>query len=201
PSAVAAPGSRRRDGRRGRRRSHLAACRRRPSRRGGAARRERLQDRPRPPQHRPRARTGRRPRGTGMSDVAASPLYRLGAPVGQPVVRADAFAKVTGTARYAAEHDSEDLAHGVVVASPIARGRIASIDAARALAVPGVLDVLTHANRPRMAHLGLLYKDMDSVGGTPFRPLYDDRIHFSGQPVALVVAETFEAARHAAMLV
>ena len=71
----------------------------------------------------------------------------------------------------------------------------------RRRAVPGVLDVLTHAHRPRMAHLGVLYKDMVAPGGTPFRPLYDEHIVYAGQPIALVVAETFEAARHAAQLV
>ena len=129
----------------------------------------------------------------------------LPGPVGKAEVRADAFAKVTGQARYAAEHDTERRAegmlYGVVVNSTIARGRIAAIDAAAALAVPGVLDVLTHENRVPMSSLGVRFKDMDLVAGTPFRPLYDDGVAWNGQPIALVVAETFEAARHAARLV
>ena len=128
-------------------------------------------------------------------------LLQLAAPFGAPSVRVDALAKVTGSARYAAEHAAPGVAHGVVVSSTIARGRIVSFDVRAALAVPGVLDVLTHENRPRMARLGVFYRDLDAVGGTPFKPLHDDRVRYSGQPVALVVAETFEAARCAAALV
>jgi hypothetical protein len=72
---------------------------------------------------------------------------------------------------------------------------------AQALAVPGVLDILTHDNRPKTRSLGIFYKDMTSPGGSPFKPLHDARIRYSGQPVALVVAQTFEAARYAASLV
>ncbi|MCE3607880.1 xanthine dehydrogenase family protein molybdopterin-binding subunit [Massilia sp. P8910] len=117
------------------------------------------------------------------------------------VSRVDGRDKVTGRARYAAEHPAEGLLYGVVVSGTITKGRIAAIDAGRALAVPGVIEVITHQNRPRIRSFDLFYKDMTAPGGSPFRPLYDDRIHSSGQPVALVVAETFEAARHAASLV
>ncbi|MCY0914283.1 xanthine dehydrogenase family protein molybdopterin-binding subunit [Massilia sp. H27-R4] len=117
------------------------------------------------------------------------------------VSRVDGRDKVTGRARYAAEHPAEALLYGVVVSGTITKGRIASIDAGRALAVPGVIEVITHQNRPRIRSFDLFYKDMTAPGGSPFRPLYDDRIHSSGQPVALVVADTFEAARHAASLV
>lgn len=121
--------------------------------------------------------------------------------IGTPTPRIDGVAKVTGHARYAAEHPAPDLAYGVVVNSTVARGRIVSIDASQALAVPGVIDVITHQNRPKVRSLRLFYKDMTAPAGSPFRPLYDDEIHYSGQPVALVVAETFELARYAAMLV
>lgn len=121
--------------------------------------------------------------------------------IGTPVSRIDGVAKVTGTARYAAEHPAFDLAHGVVVNSTIARGRIVSIDCDAALAVPGVIDVLTHERRPHVRSLDLFYKDMVAPAGSPFKPLHDARIWYSGQPIALVVAETFEAARHAATLV
>jgi xanthine dehydrogenase YagR molybdenum-binding subunit len=122
-------------------------------------------------------------------------------PFGAPVARVDAQAKVTGAARYAAEHPAEGLLYGVVVPSPIARGRIRSIDSRAARAVPGVVEVLTHENRPPMARFDLLHKDMDAPGGSPFRPLHDAQIHSDAQPVALVVAVSFEAARHAARLV
>ncbi|HYI07285.1 MAG TPA: molybdopterin cofactor-binding domain-containing protein, partial [Reyranella sp.] len=121
--------------------------------------------------------------------------------IGMPLSRVDGVAKVTGHARYAAEHPAQDLAWGVVVNSTIARGRIERIDASGALAVPGVLDVLTHENRPKMRSFGMMYKDMTAPKGSPFKPLHDAKIVYSGQPVALVVAESFEAARHAAALV
>ncbi|WP_296946850.1 xanthine dehydrogenase family protein molybdopterin-binding subunit [uncultured Massilia sp.] len=120
---------------------------------------------------------------------------------GMAVSRVDGRAKVTGAAEYAAEIAAPDLAYGVVVSGTVAKGRIKRIDTAAALAVPGVLDVLTHENRPRMRANDLAYKDMTAPGGSPFRPLFSGEIFWSGQPVALVVAETFEAARHAAALV
>ena len=89
-----------------------------------------------------------------------------------------------------------------VVASTIAKGRIARIDASEALQRAGVLDVLTHENRPRMADNDRPTRTMSAPEqGSPFRPLYDDRIKFSGQPIALVVAEEWEIARFAASLV
>ena len=121
--------------------------------------------------------------------------------LGMPVSRVDGRAKVTGQARYAAEHAESDLIYGVVVNSTATRGTIVNIDARQALQVAGVLDVITHRNRPKMRDIGLFYKDMTAPGGTPFRPLHDDQVLYSGQPIALVVAKTFEAARYAASLV
>ena len=121
--------------------------------------------------------------------------------LGRPTSRVDGPDKVTGRAKYAAEHNVPDLAHGVVVAASIARGRIKRIDAGGALAVPGVLDVFTHAHRPKLASSDEKYGDEVAPPGTPFRPLYDDEVRFNGQPIALVVAEEFEIARHAASLV
>ncbi|MDR7035295.1 xanthine dehydrogenase YagR molybdenum-binding subunit [Methylobacterium sp. BE186] len=115
--------------------------------------------------------------------------------------RVDGPAKVTGQAKYAGEFEARDLAHGYVVSSGITRGKIAVIDTAEAEAVPGVIKVLTHENRPRTAWLDYNYQDAVAPPGSPFRALYDDKIHFSGQPVALVVAEDFETARYAASLV
>ncbi|RZI97015.1 MAG: xanthine dehydrogenase family protein molybdopterin-binding subunit [Variovorax sp.] len=117
------------------------------------------------------------------------------------VSRVDGRAKVTGAARYAAEMPAADLVYGVVVNSTIAKGRITGFDLDAAKAVPGVLDVLTHAHRPKTRSMGVFYKDMTAPGGTPFRPLHDDSVAYSGQPIALVLAESFEAARHAASLV
>jgi len=121
--------------------------------------------------------------------------------IGTPTSRVDGHAKVTGAAKYAGEFSAPDLAHGSVVTSTIAKGRIVGIDASEALRVDGVIDVLTHENRPRMADTDRAYKDEVAPEGSPFRPLYDDRILFSGQPIALVVAEEPEIARFAASLV
>jgi xanthine dehydrogenase YagR molybdenum-binding subunit len=121
--------------------------------------------------------------------------------IGMAVSRVDGRDKVTGQARYAAEHPADALLYGVVVSSAVPRGRISFIRTDAALAAPGVVDVITHLNRPRIRSFDIFYKDMTAPGGSPFRPLYDDKILYSGQPIALVVAESFEAARHAARLV
>jgi xanthine dehydrogenase YagR molybdenum-binding subunit len=121
--------------------------------------------------------------------------------IGTPTSRVDGRAKVTGAAKYAGEFKAEGLAYGVIVTSTIAKGRITHIDTSAALRVAGVLDVLTHEHRPRMAGTTRAYQDDVAPGGSPYRPLYDDRILFSGQPVALVVAGEWEVARYAATLV
>ncbi len=122
--------------------------------------------------------------------------------IGTPTSRVDGHAKVTGAAKYAGEFNVPGLAYGAVVTSTIAKGRIAHIDVSEALRVNGVLDVLTHENRPRMAATSAAYKDdVAPETGSPFRPLYDDKIQFSEQPIALVLAEKWEIARFAASLV
>ncbi len=121
--------------------------------------------------------------------------------LGKPASRIDGRAKVTGLAKYAAEYNVPGLAHGVVVSSAIAKGRIKRIHTGDALSVDGVLDVFTHEHRPKLASAHEKYTDEVAPSGSPFRPLYDDKILFSGQPVALVVAEEFEIARFAASLV
>jgi xanthine dehydrogenase YagR molybdenum-binding subunit len=121
--------------------------------------------------------------------------------LGKPTFRIDGRAKVTGIAKYAAEYNVPGLAHGFVVSSAIAKGRIKRIHAADALSVDGVLDVFTHEHRPKLASSDEKYQDEIAPPGSPFRPLYDDQIRFSGQPVALVVAEELEIARFAASLV
>ncbi|KTT67674.1 aldehyde oxidase [Pseudomonas oryzihabitans] len=117
------------------------------------------------------------------------------------VPRVDGPLKVTGQALYAGEFSVPDLAFGFVVNATIAKGRLLDLDVSEALAQPGVIEVLSHRNRPKMASYDESYTDMDAADGKPFRPLYNDRILYSGQPIALVVAETFEAARHAASLI
>ena len=121
--------------------------------------------------------------------------------LGKPTSRIDGHAKVTGLAKYAAEYNVPGLAHGFVVSSAIAKGRIKRIHTADALSVDGVLDVFTHEHRPKLASSHEKYTDEVAPSGSPFRPLYDDKVLFSGQPVALVVAEEFEIARFAASLI
>jgi xanthine dehydrogenase YagR molybdenum-binding subunit len=122
--------------------------------------------------------------------------------IGTATSRVDGRAKVTGEAKYAGEFNTSGLAYGTVVESVIPKGRIAHIDISEALRVEGVLDVLTHQNRPRMADTDQAWKDdVAPEDGSPFRPLYDDKIVFSGQPIALVLAEEWEIARYAASLV
>ncbi|KRQ93900.1 aldehyde oxidase [Bradyrhizobium jicamae] len=122
--------------------------------------------------------------------------------IGSATSRVDGRAKVTGEAKYAGEFNVSGLVHGYVVDSPIPKGRIVRIDTSGALGVAGVIDVLTHSNRPTMADKDDAYKDeVAPEKGSPYRPLYDDRIQFTGQPVALVLAEDWETARVAASLV
>jgi xanthine dehydrogenase YagR molybdenum-binding subunit len=122
--------------------------------------------------------------------------------IGTPTSRIDGPDKVTGAAKYAGEFNVPGLAYGSVVTSTIAKGRIARIDATEALRVEGVLGVLTHENRPPMATTDQGYKDdVAPEKGSPFRPLYDDKVLFSGQPIALVLATEWEIAKFAASLV
>src|SRR6185312_9354244 len=125
----------------------------------------------------------------------------MAAYIGSATSRVDGVAKVTGAAKYAAEFNAPGLFYGSVVTATIAKGRIARIDSTTAMRVKGVIYVLTHEHRPRMADNDQAFKDDVSPDGSPFRPLYDDKIKFSGQPIALVVAETSEIARFAASLV
>lgn len=121
--------------------------------------------------------------------------------VGFPHSRIDGPLKVTGQAKYAAEHGEPGMLHGFVVVSTIAAGRIAEIDWTKAAQFPGVVKIYTHENRPRTAESDKKWKDEVALPGHPFRPLENDRILFDGQPIALVIAESFEAARDAAALI
>jgi xanthine dehydrogenase YagR molybdenum-binding subunit len=141
------------------------------------------------------------PNATGTIQPDSRRTKSGGRYIGTPTSRVDGRAKVTGAAKYAAEFNSPGLAHGSVVSSTIAKGRILRIDTTEALRVQGVIAVLTHEHRPRMADTDGAYKDDVAPDGSPFRPLYDSRIMFNGQPIALVLAEEWEIARFAASLV
>jgi xanthine dehydrogenase YagR molybdenum-binding subunit len=121
--------------------------------------------------------------------------------IGKPANRVDGLLKVTGKAKYSADFKVDSLVYGYVVSSAIAKGTIISIDSSEALELPGVLQVFTHENVTGLPWFNIKYKDMDAPAGSPFRPLHDNKIKYSYQPVALVVAETFELARYAATLI
>ncbi|MEO5891327.1 MAG: xanthine dehydrogenase family protein molybdopterin-binding subunit, partial [Ferruginibacter sp.] len=120
---------------------------------------------------------------------------------GQPVSRIEGHLKVTGAAKYSGEFNVPGLLYGYVLNSIITKGRIVKIDTAVAKALTGVIEIFTHENRPSRARFDIQYTDMDAPPGSPFRPLQNDQIKYNGQPVALVVAETFELARYACTLI
>jgi len=120
--------------------------------------------------------------------------------VGEPVSRLDGALKVRGAARFAAEVAMDGLLHAAVVHSTIARGRIASLDMAAAEAAPGVAMVMTHRNAPRMKPPEA-FGEGDGVAGSNLPVMQDDAIHWNGEAVAVVLAETQEQADHAAGLV
>jgi xanthine dehydrogenase YagR molybdenum-binding subunit len=121
--------------------------------------------------------------------------------VGRPVRRYDGVLKVTGGAKYAAEFSGAGMLYGYVVSSRIAKGRITSLDTGPAKSVPGVFEVFTHENSPKVSGKTEDYQDAVAPPGHPLRPLAEDKVRFAGQPVALVLADTFETARYAASLV
>ncbi|TDO19572.1 xanthine dehydrogenase family protein molybdopterin-binding subunit [Pedobacter duraquae] len=121
--------------------------------------------------------------------------------IGQSISRLEGFEKVTGSAKYAGEYNVPDLLYGYVVNSTITKGEILNFNADAALALPGVIKVFYYGNRPSLAWFNMQYADMDAPPGTPFRPLQDAEIKYNGQPIALVVAESFELAKYAATLV
>ncbi|ACA16999.1 aldehyde oxidase and xanthine dehydrogenase molybdopterin binding [Methylobacterium sp. 4-46] len=122
---------------------------------------------------------------------------RHGSNLGQPLTRRDGTLKVTGAARYAADHHPEGLLHAVLATSSIARGRVAGLDAPAALAHPGVVAVMTPENAPPLA------QDPDEKHD-PFTFRLDllqgPEVRYPGQPIAVVIAETLEAATEGAAL-
>ena len=121
------------------------------------------------------------------------------AAVGHPYDRVDARLKVTGGARYAADYPLRRMAHAVLVQSTISRGRITEIDTQAAEKLPGVLAVLTYRNAPPIREV----PPEGGRGGSSQSPgchlmLQDDRIHFYGQHIAIVIADTLERAMEGA---
>ena len=122
---------------------------------------------------------------------------RHGSNIGQPLTRRDGILKVTGAARYAADNHPPGMLYAVLAVSSIARGRVAFLDVAAAKAHPGVVEVMTPANKPALA------QDPDEKSN-PFMfrldLLQSDRVRYANQPIAVVIAETLEAATEGAAL-
>jgi xanthine dehydrogenase YagR molybdenum-binding subunit len=129
---------------------------------------------------------------------ARAPAHiRHGSSIGQPLTRRDGVLKVTGAARYAADHHPPGMLYAVMAVSSIPRGRVVFLDVAAAKAHAGVVEVLTPANKPRLA------QDPDEKTN-PFMfrldLLQSDRVRYANQPIAVVIAQTLEAATQGAAL-
>ena len=116
--------------------------------------------------------------------------------LGKGTTRVDGVAKVTGKAKYTAEFQVPHAAYGFVVLSTVAKGRITAIDTREAEQAAGVVRVFTHLNAGRLGKAPAADAEPQWTW-----PLQSDRVFFNGQPIALVVAESYEQARHAARLV
>lgn len=122
---------------------------------------------------------------------------RHGSNIGQPQTRREGILKVTGAALYAADHHPPGMLHAAMAVSTVARGRVASLDLAAARAHPGVVEVMTPENAPRLA------QHPDEINA-PFTfkldLLQDNGVRYPGQPIAVVIGETLEAATEGAAL-
>ncbi|MBS0026974.1 xanthine dehydrogenase family protein molybdopterin-binding subunit [Chitinophaga sp. 22321] len=116
---------------------------------------------------------------------------------GQSMDRVDGRLKVTGGARYFADHQPDGLLYAALVCSPVSSGTIKSVNATLALRAPGVVDVVSHLNAPRVP----AYQESKPGAKDGLKIFKDDRIYSNGQPVAIVVANTLERAVYAASLV
>src|SRR5438067_10947965 len=119
--------------------------------------------------------------------------------VTQPMDRTDGPLKVSGQARYAAEFQLPRLAHAVIVQSTIPAGTIASLDAAAAQKAPSVLLILSHVNAPKRPQGGKAA--IKPPAGRTLSLLQDSVVHYNGEPIAVVVADTYEHAAAAAEMV
>ncbi|NIJ08314.1 xanthine dehydrogenase YagR molybdenum-binding subunit [Sphingomonas vulcanisoli] len=121
--------------------------------------------------------------------------------IGKALSRIDGPLKVGGTAPFAAEFALEGMVYAAVAFSTIAKGRIATIDTAAAEASPGVVLVMTYKNAPRMEKVPLFGSSPKAAGGADLTIMQDPSVHWNGQPIAVVLAETQEQADHAKTLI
>ena len=120
--------------------------------------------------------------------------------VGQPLSRLDGRLKVTGGAQYTADVPLTGALHGAIVHSTIANGRTISIDTGPAERAPGVVAAFTYRSMPRMNPTPKPWSHLHPFG-QGYLPLQDDQIHYAGQPVVLVIANTPDQAAYAGTLV
>lgn len=111
--------------------------------------------------------------------------------------RVDGRLKVTGAAKYSAEYNVKGVTYGVLVGSTITKGSIKSIDTKQAERAPGVLTVITYLNCPNIP--GYHIENAPPKG--PLKIFLDNKIYFNGQPIALIIADTFEQALFASSLI
>ena len=137
---------------------------------------------------------------TTLATPSTQPTVKGG--IGAPISRLDGRLKVTGGATYAAEAPIPDCAHAVLLSSVIASGKIKTIDATAARSAPGVIMVATPTNVPDMTkpEKGSPQKG-NGMQEERRLPLDDWSIHYAGQYVAAVVAQTLEQAQYAARLI
>jgi xanthine dehydrogenase YagR molybdenum-binding subunit len=138
-----------------------------------------------------------------MPDKKHDPLLDRDGFLGKPLYRVDGEAKVRGEARFTAEFDFPNLVYAVLVCSTIAKGKISRIDTERAKQEPGVLEVLTYKNMPKLKAPPLVdISDLKKgMAASDLPILQDASVNWDGQPVAVVIAETLEQAEHAASIV
>ncbi len=121
--------------------------------------------------------------------------------VGQPISRIDGPLKVKGAARFAAEFELDGMVYAALAYSTVARGRITELDTRKAEAAPGVVLVMTHLNAPKMTPPPAFGTAPKANGGDNLPVMQDDTIHWNGEPIAVVLAETQEQADHAKSLI
>ncbi|GJG86738.1 dehydrogenase [Gemmatimonadetes bacterium T265] len=121
--------------------------------------------------------------------------------IGAPVPRVDGPLKVSGGAPFAAEVAIEGMVYAALAYSSVPRGRIATLDTSAAEAAPGVVLVMTHRNAPKLKPTPVFNTQPKAAGPDDLPVMQDDRIHWNGQPIAVILAETQEQADHAKSLV
>ncbi len=121
--------------------------------------------------------------------------------VGAQVPRIDGPLKVRGAARFAAEVPMEGMVYASLAFSTIPEGRIAALDTSAAQDAPGVVLVMTHENAPRMNPAPAALTAPKGTAGDDLPVMQDDQIHWNGQPIAVVLANTHEQADHAVSLI